>query len=71
MWCGRWQRGKLQIKKPSQKFIDVDRELAVKAISLLQYLLLSIIIDFFVPVYSDALFSPAFTRKKYTQMITP
>lgn len=31
----------------------MDRELALKAISLLQYLLLFIIIDFFVAVFTD------------------
>lgn len=60
------------VKISSQKFIEVDRELALKAISLLQYLLLFIIIDFFfnalytaaAALFSHALFSPAFARKK-------
>lgn len=63
-------------KKPSQKFIDMDKEMALKAISLLQYLLLFIIIDFFVSVWTGAvfshvLFSPAFPGKKCTQMSSP
>lgn len=62
-------RKEAAVKKPFQKFIEVDRELALKAISLLCYLLLFIIIDFSLSVYTDALFShilfsPAFTRKK-------
>lgn len=65
----RMTKKEAEVKKPSQKFIEVDRELAWKAIPLLQYLLLFIIIDVFASAYTDALFShvlfsPAFPQKK-------